>query len=484
MNEITMIPIDYLRHHPDNPRKDLGDLTELSESIKVNGIMQNLTVVNADPDKVEEKTDYNLFWVVIGNRRMEAAKMAGLTELPCVLSDMDQKTQIATMLEENMQRQDLTVYEQAEGFQMMMDLGYTEKEIGKKTGFSAKTVKERLKLTKLNKKNFAKAVNRGATLLDLIEVTKLDSKADQNKVMEYAGTENFRKEMLDALKEQEFRKNKSRLEPIVSAAMNEMPEGERYNSKWERCWSDDFKLSGTEEELRKHVEKLKKRYPDVPWVYQFWKYQDGAIEFYHGKPKKEAEQVPDGELSERQLALRRGKHLRYVKSFWEKAYELRKDFVMNYTVANGQSTSTIGKIMVRYALSNQISWTGEIGKSHDWSDKLIREMLRLPEKPVEVENREDPTEDKYLTVWEQIDGKPDIPLVRIMLIWAVAGGVFWPDAADHGLYDYHDGHYSKGSYQANGVVELYDFLVDCGYQLSDMEKQLLDGTHECYKEES
>ncbi len=476
MNEIKMIPIGDLMHHPDNPRKDLGDLTELTASIKANGIRQNLTVV-ADLESAK-------YLVVIGNRRFEAAKAAGLVELPCVISDMSHAEQVATMLEENMQRQDLTVYEQAQGFQMMMDLGYTEKQIGEKTGFSAKTVKDRLKLTKLNKKNFAKAVNKGATLLDLIEVTKLDSKTDQNKVLEYAGTENFRKEMLDALQAQEFQKNKIRLEPVVKEYMTEMPENERYSNKWERAWSNDFKLSGSEEDLRKHIEKVMKQHKDVQWRYCLWKYNGGDIEFFHSKPKQESTPLSEGELSERQKAIRRGKHLRYVKSFWEKAYELRKDFVMNYTVANGQSTSTIGKIMVRYALSNQISWTGEIGKNHDWDDKLIREMLKLPPEPVEVENREDPLEDKYLTVWQQIDGKSDIPLVRIMLVWAVAGGVFWPDAPEHGLYDYNDGHYSEGSYQANGIVELYDFLVECGYQMSDMEKQLLDGTHECYQPEA
>ena len=45
MNNIQMIPIRRLIHHPENPRKDLGDLTELAESIKANGVMQNLTVV-------------------------------------------------------------------------------------------------------------------------------------------------------------------------------------------------------------------------------------------------------------------------------------------------------------------------------------------------------------------------------------------------------------------------------------------------------
>ena len=112
-DSIIMIKIDYLRHHPDNPRKDLGDLTELTASIKANGILQNLTVVFADPDRLSEedsKSGYHLMWVVIGNRRMEAAKAAGLTELPCSIREMDHQEQIATMLQENMQRSDLTVY--------------------------------------------------------------------------------------------------------------------------------------------------------------------------------------------------------------------------------------------------------------------------------------------------------------------------------------------------------------------------------------
>ena len=55
MNEIVMIPIKQLEHHPENPRKDLGDLTELAESIRKNGVMQNLTVVMHDPMRVPPK---------------------------------------------------------------------------------------------------------------------------------------------------------------------------------------------------------------------------------------------------------------------------------------------------------------------------------------------------------------------------------------------------------------------------------------------
>ena len=193
----------------------MGDLTELAESIRKNGVMQNLTVIEGRYRTKEEFLDdckaegvnkgdaegmYNAenslvidgkYTVVIGNRRMEAARLAGLEMLPCVISGMDYTEQISTMLEENMQRADLTPYEQAQGFQMMMDLGFKPAEIAEKTGFSEKTIKDRVKLTKLNQKNFEKAVNQGATLMDLIEITKLESKVDQNAVMAEAGTNNF-----------------------------------------------------------------------------------------------------------------------------------------------------------------------------------------------------------------------------------------------------------------------------------------------------
>ena len=477
MNEITMIPLKLLEHHPENPRTNLGDLTELTESVRTRGVMQNLTVV---PD---EKT--NKYLVVIGNRRLEAARAAGLAELPCFVdSTMDHKMQIATMLEENMHRQDLTPYEQAQGFQMMMDLGFTEKEIGEKTGFSTKTVKDRLKLTKLNKSHFVQAIGRGATLVEMIEVTKLESKTAQNEVLKAAGTENFRQRMQSALRDQEYEKNKKRLLPVLKElGLKEIPKDERYGGKWEHCWSEDFRMEGSGDDLRKAFKKLTKQYPDLPFVYELNNYGSGGkISFMHGKPKPGP--MSEEQKSERQKAIARGKHLRYVKSFWEQAFELRKDFLKDYTIANGQSATTLGKILVRYALTASHYYSGKLGDNHTWSDQYMREVMGLPEEPVELPNQEDVNSwnKKYETLWETAE-KKGVPVVRIMLAWAVGGGCFWPDAPEHGLYDSSDGHYYKGSYQANGVVELYEFLVECGYQLSDMEKQLLDGTHECYQME-
>ena len=99
---IVNLPIDRLINHPDNPRKDLGDLTELAESIKAKGVLQNLTVV-PDVRRVDGDLVKN-YLVVIGNRRRAAAELAGLTELPCVISDMTEKEQYETMMLENLQR--------------------------------------------------------------------------------------------------------------------------------------------------------------------------------------------------------------------------------------------------------------------------------------------------------------------------------------------------------------------------------------------
>ena len=148
---ITNINAKLIHQHPDNPRKDLGDLTELSESIKKKGIMQNLTVVPGhwDENRAHHEEGYTL---IIGHRRFAAGKMAGVTMYPCrIVQDMSYKDQVGTMLEENMQRIDLTVLEQAEGFQMMLNFGDTEEQIAEKTGFSRTTVHRRLEIAKLDR---------------------------------------------------------------------------------------------------------------------------------------------------------------------------------------------------------------------------------------------------------------------------------------------------------------------------------------------
>ncbi len=193
MNEITFLPIEALAHHPYNPRKELGDLKELIASIKVSGVMQNLTVV---PNPNDEET----WWVVIGNRRMEASKAAGLKELPCIISDMDYKTQLATMMAENMQRVDLKLTEQAQGVQMMMDLGMDVGEIAKRTGLRKDAVERRVIMAKYDAGKAAAAIVRGGTISDFMELEKLPEE-HRDAMLEHVGTPSLKQRIRDKLDE-------------------------------------------------------------------------------------------------------------------------------------------------------------------------------------------------------------------------------------------------------------------------------------------
>ena len=241
MNKITMIPVNLLIHHPQNPRLDLGDLTELTESIKTNGIMQNLTVV-ADPETSK-------YMVVIGNRRMEAAKLAGLAEVPCVISDMDHKTQVATMLMENMQRADLTVYEQAQGFQMMMDLGFSAGEIAEKTGFGETTVRRRIKMAEMDQKLLQKACEmksdeRQITLFDFDRLAQVDNIKERNKLLKVIGEHDFDWQLNRIIREQKAKAvEKDALKELKEKGVIQLKEADEYSSKYERLYSENVDLA-------------------------------------------------------------------------------------------------------------------------------------------------------------------------------------------------------------------------------------------------
>lgn len=198
---ITMIAAEALHPHPQNPRKDLGDLQELSDSIRENGILQNLTVVPHE-DKAGQYT------VIIGHRRLAAAQLAGLTSLPCIITQMSQADQVKTMLMENMQRTDLTPLEQADGFQLMLDLGVPLQEISDDSGFSTSTIRRRLKLRELDRQILEERILSGATLMDLAELEQLDDPKVRDKVLATVGTNNFQYELQRALSAQKARNNK------------------------------------------------------------------------------------------------------------------------------------------------------------------------------------------------------------------------------------------------------------------------------------
>ena len=171
-SQIEYIATADIAPHPDNPRQDLGDLSELTDSIRANGIMENLVVVK-NPDAVrrvvrpdgtsfEEANANPPYRVVIGHRRLAAARLAHVTKVPCVVRVMAPDEQIAVMLSENMQRSALTPYEEGRGFQQLsLEMGKSVKEIRDMTGFGETTIRSRLKIASLDAKKVAHGLERG-----------------------------------------------------------------------------------------------------------------------------------------------------------------------------------------------------------------------------------------------------------------------------------------------------------------------------------
>ena len=240
--EIVNIPVKLLHHHHDNPRKDLSDLSELTASIKAKGVLQNLTVVpfwfeltGVGCDYPEQQAEMG-YLVVIGNRRLEAAKAAGLETLPCIIASMTHAEQVQTMLLENMQRADLTVYEQAQGFQMMMDFGDTIESISEKTGFSSTTVRRRLKMAELDKETLKKVSSeRQLSLMDFDRLYEIDDMKTRNAVLAEMGTNNFENKLSQALRAQKEKKReqlwRTELEKYNAV---EIPVKDKWDSKYER----------------------------------------------------------------------------------------------------------------------------------------------------------------------------------------------------------------------------------------------------------
>lgn len=158
-----ILPIDQIEPNPDQPRTEIGDLTELTSSIKQKGVLEPLLVKpNAD----------GTYMIIAGERRWRAATQAGLEEVPCIELDIDEQSIAEIALIENMQRKDLTVWEEADGLAALnARYGYTHEEIAKQIGKSRSTVTEALSIAGLpesiREKCRAANINAKSALLEI-----------------------------------------------------------------------------------------------------------------------------------------------------------------------------------------------------------------------------------------------------------------------------------------------------------------------------
>ncbi|MFQ5663560.1 MAG: ParB/RepB/Spo0J family partition protein [Terriglobia bacterium] len=134
-----MIPLERLRPNPNQPRKELGALRDLTQSIREKGVLEPLLVrYDADDD---------MYTIISGERRYHAAKLAGLMEVPCIERDANGAEMLELALVENLQRKDLNPFEEAEGLCVLGEqFDYTHEEIARRIGKSRATVSETLTL--------------------------------------------------------------------------------------------------------------------------------------------------------------------------------------------------------------------------------------------------------------------------------------------------------------------------------------------------
>ena len=453
-----MIPIDQLLHHPHNPRLDLGDLTELTESIRSQGVLQNLTVV---PEAEFPGDDHYL--VVIGNRRMEAAKLAGLAEVPCVISDMDFNTQIATMLTENMHRTDLTLYEQAQGIQMMMDLGLSQGQISEMTGFSRTTIKRRAEMARLDKETLKeKCTQLTMDEMDLLmQIRDIDKR---NELLKEAGTNNFKWKVTSAVSEQKMQDAYNQVKYILKQAGCIEKNVRGVTDFWEKYEYLPYATSINLDNYRAGENILPE---DDRQLFFFKEY--GFVRFWAEKRKVTVSADEDDENDEAQAPaelseeeIQRRQEAEEVRKAWmeleeieEQAKQSREEFIKTLTVKQKDSRKALDWMIASMAVGN------------------IEDALSylMPDETPEGENE---WEFCLKWTWEQIDTNPNL-YAQIMYEAFFDNNSCVKNRWRRGC---------KPEYDRNlAMITGYDWLEAFGYPISDEERNYLDGRLDCFGKE-
>ena len=423
--ELSMIEIEKIHPHPDNPRKNIGDVSELSESIKANGILQNLTVVPNDDES---------FTVIIGHRRLAAAKQAGLTAVPCAVVEMSEKEQLSTMLTENMQRSDLTVYEEAKGCQLLLDLGDTVAEIAEKTGFSESKIRRRVKLCELDEEAFKESQLRQPTLKDYDKLNQIKNIGTRNKLLESIGTNNFDNLLYSAIRKQETEEEREEVEKFCLEHGITKVKG--YDEIPSNCeYAGVFTIGNL---IGKDFDDGRKRY-------FYFSYGSNIYIYAEALEKQEKD---DAEEEKRRLEKQKWDELvEQAEEIDERCKALRKGFMLDANFNDSQKQELVKFIVAQIA-------AGADNKPYRFKEV--------------VENQADEDVSNH---WNDNSG-------RMLMAAAYALCQTNNNLCSYISVNYLDKTISRKNNPA--LNRFYALLCKLGYVMSDEEIQLRDGTHDIF----
>ena len=447
--QIVYLPIGRLYPHPDNPRKELGDLTELADNIRqTKRILQNLMVVPWETDENGEMK----YRIIAGHRRRAAAEIAGLAELPCVIVDLTPEEQLEVMMNENVHRSNLTVLEQAKGFQLMFDNLGSVDEVSKRTGFSRTKVSNSIKYNQLDQGKLVKACTaRQVSITDLNRLNEVDDIDDRNGLLECIGTDSFVYKLRTVLNKQEAKKKKAIIKPLLRKMGFKPKKCERYS------YHGDDTANKNELDVEELTEEAIKQfikdhgYPAGEQIYYCVFDNNGDTFLFNDAPEPTAAQKIKKASEEAKKAQREALAEKFAE-LEKAAYQCRVEFISKC------SATVIKKNLKAVALL--------LNYSHDkytsFDRAAYKDLLGLV-KP----------EDGEIThemVAQAVEGSPE----KALLYYA------YSELRDSEKENYRG--YNL-SYDVNKTLEIiYDTLVALGYALSDDEKALRDGSHALFAE--
>ena len=436
------LKLDSLVPHPQNPRKELGDLTELADSIKAVGVMQNLTVVPEDEE-------WNSFRIVIGHRRAAAAGLAGLEEVPCVVIEhMDEKEQLATMLLENIQRSDLTVIEQAEGFQMMIDIGASITEISRRTGFGETTIRHRVKLLELDRKLLEEKQPQ-MKINDMIYLEKIkDPKRRETVLKLYGGAANFA-QRVDQEAQTEARQEKK--EQVIKLLE------ERGLKEVKASWTFDRKGEVDVNDFDGDAE-----IPEDAAYYSPYLSYDGRLILY-GERERNNQPEESAEAQEKRKRIEDAQErYRTLETLYGEMNERMADFVLSFKSFDDEQKIDIQKSAQMRMLTNSYI---DIDEVYDF----LYGIGVLKTSRADLEEGKD-IDEACRVISDSIE------MVNVDTVWIadLGRGRCTINSTWRGVVTYND----NTSYKA-----IADLIIRLGYELSEEEEQLLNGTHKLFDRE-
>ena len=441
--QIVYIPVDSIIPHPNNPRKDVGDVSELAESIKANGIMQNLTIVPAEED--------GKYYALIGHRRLAAAKQAGLEKVPCVVTGgLDLSEQVSIMLAENMQRKDLTDIEEMDGIQMMFDLGDTISSIANKTGLSETTIRKRRKLTEYNREDVISAYERGATFADFDKINAVKDPEKRKELVTLIGTNNFEWKLNNFLNDQkrlEFTEEAKAWAEGFARCVKSV-DYSAYNRVMTIYSKDNLKMPKDYDESREYVYT-------VGYYVEIFVKRVPHVETAEEAAAREAKEAAQKELDDRKARL---------EEIFAAMYKRRAEFVQDFKCF--PKCTAAKELDYIYTISEILISAEADGECGDFDLDDFAEFFDI-ELPEGV-----PNNGQYAL---ELMNEAKISGARKMLLYAY----FKLECRNSTMYDYYL-KYRKDS----ELLYLYELLKVCGFEISDEERAVLDGTHELYTKEN